>query len=1273
MKREAIAVIGIGLKVSGADDIVSLHRILSEREDRIHNVSDERRKLLKLSPDKEYLPASYVDGIEYFDPAYFGISSAEADNMDPQQRLALMMTCSALEDAGYAPEKVRGTNTAVNISVFENGFGTFNHSSDSNSFINADPSMLVGRICYCLDLRGPSSAVNTACSSSLYSVYQSCRQLENGEADLAVAGGVNINIIIPDLESVKSYNLKIASSDGHTRCFDEASDGSGLGEGAGVVILKRLDDAERDRDNIYAVIRACSVNHDGGLSNTISSPSPEAQSRLIESAIENSGADAEKIRFIECHGTGTKIGDPIEIKGLASAFGKFTDKKGFCAVTGIKSNYGHMNMAAGIAGFIKAVISLRNNIIYPMANFKKPNPLINFDETALYPCAEPVKMDPAEENYGGVSAFGLSGTNVHIILENYIQKRAESRAQIAYPFVISGKTEAACRRNCENIRRYIMAAPDIDIGDVSFTLCCGRDRNEYIYAFTAATVDECAEKLAEPEITVRSPASSKGIIFAAADHPVPDSTLYAELEKCPAFRSEYENITRSADISDERVRLAAVQTAFGRTLIRCGIEPEMVIGCGASNGAVALLSGKGSDEELPELVRRFGSMEFDRDNFSRAVKEKLSGYEFISIFGKNRLSEVISETCGEEKLMYAGGSVADCLCRAEYMGSSVDYEGFFRGAEVRRVPLPTYSFEKQTCWPKLCAQPGAVYTAETEADEVPEIDIGETETERSLAVIWSRVLGTADFDTDDDFFGLGGNSLMSMQLLNGIRDYTGAEIEFDDLYDYSTISELAEYIDQLAAEKNETVIKEESIITDENTEYPVSYQQESMMIIFDRDRGSVLYNVPYSFRFSGDIDPSLLVRAMHETVRKNNILHTVYSVGENGYTQRVINDYAFSVEIVDISQVGDKVTAMGEYLQKMGEQPFDLEKEIPIRAAFMKEDDRTYTLLMQIHHIAVDGWSSGLIVRDLFGCYDILKRDSDAVIPPARDQYLSYVYKSRELLGSESGSVKKKFWTDLLSECPESSRFNFAGTSQAQEEKTPIRFRINSESYEKIKKYCLDERVSLFTYLITVYSILFNKYTSQTKVCFGTAFANRTSVSYENMVGYFVNTLPMLFRLSGDTNISSLIHSSNRTFMDMLANQEVPFEVITSEMRKNGNAVKSDIFSNLFVLQNTATVRFGDESKEDFSVSVLDLTPMSAKFDTVMSMGDEDGELGGMLEYDPSFMSRDDAQRLTQHFSRLITDIAGNEDKTVSEADMLDEAERKNIYASFEEDNDYDF
>ena len=336
MAYEEIAVIGIGIRVSDISDTEGFFRLLNNDESVIGNVPEQRKKQLGLNNNIEYIRYSYMKNIGFFDNEFFGINKAEADCMNPEQRILLETAYEAIWDAGYSTEEFSGSRTAVVLSLAENDWNNILPEESGVSMLGNIGAIGTGRIAYHLNLHGPVYTIDTTCSSSLSAIHNVCMHLQTGEADAGLAGGINVLASIPPKSEFDM--LGIASSDGNTRSFDDSSDGTGGGEAVGVVLLKRLSDAIRDKDNIYAVIKSSSMNSDGDRCSNIASPSPEAQAEVIYNALKKADISAETVKCIEAHGTGTRIGDPIEIKGIRDAFNRFTDKKQFCGLTAVKSN-----------------------------------------------------------------------------------------------------------------------------------------------------------------------------------------------------------------------------------------------------------------------------------------------------------------------------------------------------------------------------------------------------------------------------------------------------------------------------------------------------------------------------------------------------------------------------------------------------------------------------------------------------------------------------------------------------------------------------------------------------------------------------------------------------------------------------------------------------------------------------------------------------------------------------------------------------------------------
>ena len=365
---------------------------------------------------------SFLDGVDLFDAAFFDISPREAVHMDPQQRLFLEVSWQALEDAGQTKERLSGSETGVYV-------GIHNHSNDYHELQASDlcklnaytgsgtaHDVIAGRLAYWLDLRGPALAVNTACSSSLVAVDLACKSLRTRDCEMAVVGGVNL--ILSPATMVGASCLNMLSSDGKCKAFDASADGFGRGEGCGAIVLKRLPDATRDGDRVRAVIRGSAVNQDG-RTNGLTAPNGLAQQRLMRRALQRARVEAETVGYVEAHGTGTALGDPIEVEALAEVYGRRATRSGACALGSVKANIGHLEGAAGIAGFIKSVLVLEHAMIPPVANLRKLNP--HFDDLGdsrlIIPTTPERWCLEGEKKLAAVSSFGWSGTNAHIILE----------------------------------------------------------------------------------------------------------------------------------------------------------------------------------------------------------------------------------------------------------------------------------------------------------------------------------------------------------------------------------------------------------------------------------------------------------------------------------------------------------------------------------------------------------------------------------------------------------------------------------------------------------------------------------------------------------------------------------------------------------------------------------------------------------------------------------------------------------------------------------------
>lgn len=528
-KNKDIAIIGLACRFASANKKEEYWDILKDGKMCIRDLPEERKRnnqdfLVKSEISREkwkYYKGGFLEEVDKFDYDFFSISPKEASLMSPNQRIFLEMAWNAIEDAGYSEKKLAGTKTGVFIG-HSTDFGIsyreyieklcpskvgFSISGNLNSIISS-------RIAYIMDLKGPSLVVDTACSSTLVAIHMACRSIEEGECDMALAGGVKTDLL--PLLSIKSREdeLGITSLDGITKTFDDQADGTGLGEGVAVIMLKPLDKAIKNRDSIYAVIKGSAVNQDG-KSVGLTAPNMEAQKELLQKAWKDAGVNPETISYIEAHGTGTVLGDPIEVKAMQKAFSKYTNKEQFCAIGSVKTNIGHLDNVAGIAGLIKVVLSLKYKQMPPTINFRTPNRKINFKNSPVYVNR---KLQEWKSLYSprrcGVSAFGLSGTNCHIVLEeapleNTIEKAVLSNYKRI--FTLSAKSREVLANYIEIYKQFL--SEEINIDDLCYTLGTGRGHYNCRLAIIFESIEELKIKLEHFSKNITNPENCSGAFY----------------------------------------------------------------------------------------------------------------------------------------------------------------------------------------------------------------------------------------------------------------------------------------------------------------------------------------------------------------------------------------------------------------------------------------------------------------------------------------------------------------------------------------------------------------------------------------------------------------------------------------------------------------------------------------------------------------------------------------------------------------------------------------
>ncbi len=707
-ESEPIAVIGLGCRFpGGATHPQAFWELLKQGFDGITEVPLDRWEIDSFyDPDPEAPGKMYVrrfgflDGsIETFDANFFGISPREAEYMDPQQRLILEVAWEALENSCIDPISLNGSHTGVFIGVGAHDYNDLLSELGKRDEINIylttgnTSSILAGRLSYFLGLQGPCLALDTACSSSLVAIHFACKSLQSGACQLALAGGVNL-ILNPNI-AISMCKGHMLAKDGYCKTFDADADGYVRGEGCGVVILKRFSDAIRDQDTILGVIRATEINQDGATSG-LTVPNGEAQATLVRQALEQAKLEPDTIDYIEAHGTGTSLGDPIEVGALSNVF---SGRKEFPLwISTVKTNIGHLEAGAGIAGFIKTVLALKNEAIPPHLHFNHLNPRITLDSI---PAKIPLTLTPWQRSsrprIAGISSFGFSGTNAHAIVEEppVLEFKKNLVDRPYHLLTLSAKTLPALD---QLVDFYIKQLPEEEIADIAFTANTGRAHFPHRITVLAQTRDELLQHLQTGEYLIgRAFDKPPKIIFIFTGQTIENSEL---IKTSPVFNEAME---RSKGL---------YEYALFELWKSWGVVPDYVTGEGNSDAIAAIAAGMITIEEGIRLIEvRNNPAELDK--VAKEIRYQEPQIGFISswtgqVIRKEGLTpdywkphDIIRNIPEGALVISTQNSWKDLLQTLAQLylnGIQIDWKAFDKPYNRKKVPLPTYPFQRERYW-----------------------------------------------------------------------------------------------------------------------------------------------------------------------------------------------------------------------------------------------------------------------------------------------------------------------------------------------------------------------------------------------------------------------------------------------------------------------------------------------------------------------------------------------------------------------------------------------
>ena len=636
-----IAVIGMDGRFPGAASVAELWDLLKEGREGISTF--EKDELIaggipkQLVDHPNFVGAKGIIGeIENFDNEFFGYTAKEAQLLDPQVRIFLECAWATLEDAGYDPHSYRkkiGMFTGAYPNLYWT-MGTYLSETGGSFGDYANKDLLSTRVSYKLDLTGPSYTSFTACSTSLVTIHQACRSLLGGECDMALAGGISIEL--PEKKGYVHQEGMIFSEDGHHKSFDDSATGAVFGDGVGVVLLKPLEDAINDQDHIYAVIKGSAINNDGNRKVGYTAPGIKGQAAVIEEALQVADVDPQSVSYVECHGSATNLGDPMEVEALTKVFGKSNGQK-TCALGSVKSNLGHLNIAAGVTGFIKTVLSLYHQQLPPTAHFQKINKNIDLDSTLFYVNNRLRQWESEKTRRAGVSSFGIGGTNAHVVLEEYIPEKRSQASKQDQVLLLSARTSTALDQYKTKLAKYLENT-EASLADISYTLTYGRHSFSNREVLVGKTKEEVLEQLLndDPDQTQRTALGDEPhakIIFMFPGQGSQYVNMGKDLyEEFGVFRQEmdkgfelllrllkidfrsilYTSDTETASqINDTRYTqpiLFVFEYAMTRLIQSFGVQPDLMIGHSFGEYVAACISEAISYEEALQLVIKRGAL-----------------------------------------------------------------------------------------------------------------------------------------------------------------------------------------------------------------------------------------------------------------------------------------------------------------------------------------------------------------------------------------------------------------------------------------------------------------------------------------------------------------------------------------------------------------------------------------------------------------------------------------------------------------------------------------
>lgn len=1180
-----IAIVGMACRFPEADNKEQFWQNLAQGKNSIRPFPEKRREQLSAIEDDdiELFHGGFLNSVEEFDNDYFNIPPAIAKHMDPYHRLFLQTLIETIEDAGYNRTDLQGKNVGIYAGndhthrLFSN-YLHFIEDKDFNSITGSWTAVFASRLAYLLNLQGPALVIDTSCSSGLVAIDYAIKSLQAGDCESALVGAANL-FFAPG----KGIVGDVENDDFMVRTFDDKASGTVWGEGVAGFLLKTVAQAEKDGDDIYAVIKGIAVNNDGA-SNGITAPNARAQQDVLLKAWKKAGISPEQLSYIEGHGTGTNLGDPIEIRGLSNAVAKHTKRKQFCGIGSVKTNIGHTVATAGLASLSKVLLSFKHQQLPPSLNFNQPNLFIDFTNSPVY-VNDTLTHWPASEQprYAGISSFSLSGTNCHLVLQDSITT-ASARHTTTQPqlLVLSARNDELLQQTA---KRYLDFIEDEqpDLIHLCFTAAQGREQHEVRMAIIVESLEQTK----------------------------------AALETLAANSLE--------DISAQNI---ITQTVDGEHK----------------------LSGSKLDKQAKSLTDVFNPAQSSFDEL------KAIAASFVQ-------------------------------------GARVNWLALFEEAERKRVHLPAQPFKSDSFWSISKKRTSVVATKEQAPDETSEIvqeitgkparikgiiqddDLAGL-AGKFVAYVIAETLGYDDLTVDSDYYALGGDSIIGTKITHILADLLTIEVQASDLLAAANLGAFINHVvdiildtssatealqskhPQLFSESKTSNASNRTSISalPEQDHYPLSRAQQRMYVLAGLAPDSTAYNVNAVVEIDELPDLSATEAMFNQLIARHDSLRTVFTMEGETPVQVIAPQASISVSH---QRLNDNTDAVQHWASDFI-QPFDLTTPPLMRLGFASSADNIrHYMIIDMHHIITDGTSMGLLIAEY------LQLVSGQVLPTLSLQYKDFAHWHNQQIDTLE-QKHQGYWLERFSEeVPEAQLpLDYPRPAFQQFSGHKVQSLLSHELLSRCKTFAASEGVSLFMLMSGIFRVLMAKYQVANDLVLGTPVAGRNRREWQSMIGMFVNTVALRFKLDQAQSFSRILQELKQQTLTDFAHQDYPFEMLPEQLDIPRNTAKNPLFDIYFVLQNEDMGLDGD------GVRMLPIDTGIARFDLTVvcrELKNQAAEHGMSIdwEYATSLFNVQTIERMAMHFEQVLEQLITLPKTAVSTISCLTSAEYQKRVVDF--------